>query len=307
MIAAELTDYGDPSRFRIAEVAEPVPAAGEIRVKIAAAGVNPVDVKLRRGYLKDWMPLVFPARIGGDVAGTVDAVGAGVTEFRVGDRVMGMINPMANGAYAQKVVFAAASFAIVPDSLDLVAAAALPTGALTGTQLIERAIHPAARSKGLVSGAAGSVGRAAVFAALDAGAVVYAGVRGSAFAASRDLPVAGIVDLADQNALAAAGPFDFVADTVGGAVAENLFAYVKADGIVASIAVPPPNPPAGSTQRFVSLIVSFDRPRLEQFARELASKHRRMPIAHRLALAEVARAHELMENGSVGGKILLLP
>ena len=77
------------------------------------------------------------------MAGTVDAVGAGVTEFRVGDRVMGMINPMANGAYAQKVVFpAAASFAIVPDSLDLVAAAALPTGALTGTQLIERAIHP---------------------------------------------------------------------------------------------------------------------------------------------------------------------
>jgi len=307
MLAAELTDYGDPSRFRIAEVAEPMPGAGEIRVRIAAAAVNPVDVKLRRGYLKDWMPLVFPARIGGDVAGTVDAVGAGVTEFRVGDRVMGMINPMANGAYAQKVVFAAASFAIVPDSLDLVAAAALPTGALTGTQLIERAIHPAARSKGLVSGAAGSVGRAAVFAALDAGAVVYAGVRGSAFAASRDLPVAGIVDLADQNALAAAGPFDFIADTVGGAVAENLFAHVKADGIVASIAVPPPNPPAGSSQRFVSLIVSFDRPRLEQFARELAAKTRRMPIAQRLPLAEVARAHELMERGSVGGKILLLP
>jgi NADPH:quinone reductase-like Zn-dependent oxidoreductase len=307
MKAAELTDYGNPDRFRIVEVAEPVPGPGEIRVTIAAAAVNPVDVKLRRGYLKEWMPLVFPARIGGDVAGTVDAVGAGVTEFSVGDRVMGMINPMANGAYAQKVVFAAASFAIVPGAVELVDAAALPTGALTGTQLVERAIHPAARSKGLVTGAAGSVGRAAVFAALDAGATVFAGVRGSASDACRDLPVAGVIDLADQTALAAAGPFDFVADTVGGTVAESLFAHVKADGIVASIAVPPPNPPVGSTQRFVSLIVSFDRPRLEQFARELATRNRRMPIAHRLPLAEVARAHELMERGGVGGKILLIP
>jgi NADPH:quinone reductase-like Zn-dependent oxidoreductase len=269
--------------------------------------VNPVDVKLRRGYLKAWMPLVFPARIGGDFAGTVDAIGEGVPGFKIGERVMAMINPMANGAYAEMVVAPAGAFAIVPAGLDLVDAAALPTGAMTGTQLVEHAIKPAARTKGLVTGAAGSVGRAAVFAAIDAGAEVYAGVRSSAFDACRDLPVAGVIDLGDEKAIAAAGPFDFVADTVGGSVAENLFAHVKPAGVVASVAVPPPNPPPGSTQRFVSLIVSFDRARLEQFARELASKNRRMPIAHRVPLAEVARAHELMERGGVGGKIVLIP
>jgi NADPH:quinone reductase-like Zn-dependent oxidoreductase len=307
MQAAELAEYGDPHLFRIVSVPEPTPGPGEIRVKVAAAAVNPVDVKLRRGYLKAWMPLAFPARIGGDLSGTVDAIGDGVHAFKVGDRVMGMINPSANGAYAAKVVAAAGSFALVPSTLDLVDAGAVPSGALTGTQLVEKAIKPVAGAKGLVTGAAGSVGRAAVYAALDAGAEVYAGVRASAFGACRDLPVAGLIDLADDDALAAAGPFDFVADTIGGAVAEKLFAHVKPAGVVASVAVPPPNPPAGSTQRFESLIVSFDRARLEQFARDVASKRRRVPVAHRLALGEVARAHELMERGGVGGKLLLLP
>ena len=291
----------------VVDVVEPVPGPGEVRVEVAAAAVNPVDVKLRRGYLKAWMPLAFPARIGGDFAGTVDAVGDGVQGFRVGDRVMGMINPMANGAYAEKVVAPVGALTLVPSTLDLVEAGALPSGALTGTQLIERAIAPAPRSKGLVTGAAGSVGRAAVFAALDAGAEVYAGVRAAAVGACKDLPVAGIIDLADPKAIAAAGPFDFVADTVGGAVAEALFAHVRADGIVASVVVPPPNPPRESTQRFVSLIVSFDGPRLEQFVRDLAGRNRRMPIAHRIPLTDVARAHELMERGGVGGKIVLIP
>jgi NADPH2:quinone reductase len=264
-------------------------------------------VKARRGYLNDWMPLVFPARLGGDVAGTVDAVGAGVTGFQVGDRVMGMINPMANGAYAEKVVFYAAAFAKIPEGMDLIAAAALPTGVMTGVQMIEKGIIPRAGSKGLVTGAGGSTGRAAVLAALDAGAIVYAGVRGSSRDAVADLPVAGIIDLSDEAALAAAGPFDFMADTVGGAVAEGLFKHLTPHGIVCSIAVPPPNPPPGSTQRFSSLIVSFDRPRLERFARGIVAGGHGMTVAHTLPLSKVAVAHGLMEQGGVGGKIVLVP
>lgn len=307
MKAAQLHDYGSPDSFHIEDVLEPTPGPGEIRVKVAAAAVNPVDVKARRGYLKEWMPLFFPARLGGDVAGVVDAVGQGVAHFRVGDRVMGMINPMANGAYAEKVVSLAGAFVPIPDTLDLIAAAAVPTGVLTGTQLIEQAINPKPGSKGLVTGAGGSTGRAAVLAALDAGAIVYAGIRASSRAAVKDLPVAGVIDLSDAHALAAVGPFDFLADTVGGETAEHLFVHVKPDGVVASTAFPPPNPPPDSTQRFTSLIVRFDGPRLERFARELATKNREMPVAHRLPLSEVAKAHELMERGGVGGKVVLIP
>jgi NADPH:quinone reductase-like Zn-dependent oxidoreductase len=307
MRAALLDDYGGPELFRIGTAPEPAPGPGEIRVRVMGAAVNPVDVKSRRGLLKGWMPLAFPACLGGDVAGVVDAVGPGVADFAIGDRVMGMINPMANGAYCEKVVFAAGSFARVPDGLDLIDAAALPTGVMTGLQLVEQAIGPAAGAKGLVTGAGGSTGRAAILAALDAGAIVYAGVRDSSRDAARDLPVAGVIDLTDEAALAAAGPFDFLADTVGGDTAESLFAHVKPRGVVASIAVPPPDPPPGATQRFTALVVRFDRARLERFARTMLATGRRMPVARILPLTEVAQAHRLMEQGGVGGKIVLVP
>ncbi len=307
MSAAQIHSYGGPEQFRIEQVPEPQPGPGEIRIRISAAAVNPVDIKSRRGVLKDWMPLTFPARLGGDVAGIVDAIGDGVTKFQVGDRVMGMVNPMSNGAYAEKIAFYAAAFTHVPSTLGLIEAAALPTGVLTGTQLIEQAIQPKPGAIGLVTGAGGSSGRAAVLAALDAGAVVYAGVRASSRDAVSDLPIAGVIDLSDEAALCAAGPFDFVADTVGGETAERLFMHVKPQGVVASTAFPPPNPPSGSTQRFISLIVSFDGARLEKFARDLSEKKRTMPIAHKFPLAEVSKAHALMEQGGVGGKIVLIP
>jgi NADPH:quinone reductase-like Zn-dependent oxidoreductase len=307
MKAANLHAYGDPTSFRIDEVPEPPVGPGQLRVKVAGAGVNPADVKMRKGWLKDFMPLDLPARIGSDVAGVVEAVGAGVTAFKPGDRVMGMISPMGQGAYGEKVVFDAAAFVRVPEGFDLVNAAALPTGVLTGVQLVEKGIAPRAGDVGLVLGAAGSTGRAAVLAAVDAGAKVYAVVRAAARGAIKDLPVAGVVDAEDAAALRALGPLDFLADTVGGETAERLFAYLKPEARVASIAFPPPNPPVGSTQRFSSLIVSFDGPRLERFTRDLIEKKRSMPVAHRIPLAEVVRAHELMDKGNVGGKIVLVP
>jgi len=306
MKAAEIHAFGGPEEFRIDTVPEPVPGPCEIRVRVAGAGVNPVDVKARRGYLNEWMPMTFPARLGGDVAGIVDAVGPGVTGFAVGDRVMGMVNPMANGAYAEKLAFYASSFAKVPEGMDLVDAAALPTGVLTGLQLIEKAVVPRAGQKGLVTGAGGSTGRAAVLAALEVGAIVYAGVRGSNRDAVADLPVAGVIDLADEAALKAAGPCDFIADTIG-PEAGKLFAHVVPYGTVATIAVPGPTPPADSTQRFSSLIVIFDRERLERFARDQVAGRHRMPVAHRLPLSKVTVAHGLMEQGGVGGKIVLIP
>jgi len=307
MRAALLHGYGDAAQFRLEDVPLPQPGPGQIRLRVAAAAVNPVDIKARRGELQAWMPLSFPARLGGDVSGIVEAVGAGVTALRTGDRVMGMINPLADGAYAQQLVAPAAAFVRVPEGLDLVDAAALPTGVLTGTQLVERGIRPLPGMRGLVTGAAGSSGRAALFAALDAGAEVWAGIRGAAPPSLAELPLAGLVDLSDAVAVAATGPFDFLADTVGGALAEALFARVRPQGRVASTAFPPPEPPAGSTQRYSALVVRFDGPRLERFARELLSRGRQMPVALRLPLAQVAEAHRRMEQGGVGGKILLLP
>src|SRR5581483_8009613 len=151
MRAALLHGYGSADLFRMATVPEPVPGPGQIRVRVAGAGVNPVDIKARREELP-WLPLTFPARLGGDVAGIVDAIGEGVTDFKIGDRVMGMLNPTIDGAYAEKTVFHAERFAHVPADLDLIDAAALPIGVLTGVQLIEHCLGNIAGKKILVTG-----------------------------------------------------------------------------------------------------------------------------------------------------------
>ncbi|MGH6696124.1 alcohol dehydrogenase catalytic domain-containing protein [Sphingopyxis sp.] len=307
MTVVELIGYGGPDQFRVATAPKAAPGSGELRIRVAGAAVNPVDLKARSGLLHDFVPLAFPAQLGGDVSGVVEAVGDNVAQFAIGDRVAGMINPFANGGYASHIIAPESAFAKVPDTIDLAAAAAAPTGVLTGTQLVEIGIRPRAGDRILVTGAGGSTGRAAVMAALDAGATVFAGVRPDSRAAIADLAVTATIDLADEAALASAGPFDAVADTVGGDIARRLFAHLKPDGILASIAVPPPEPPAHSTQRFCSFTVAFDRMRLEQFFREWAVGNRRIPIAHRLPLSKVADAHRLMECGGVGGKIVLIP
>jgi NADPH2:quinone reductase len=306
MRAALLSGYGDVEAFYLDDVPMPVPQAGEVRVRVVAAAINPVDVKLRRGLLREWMPLDFPARLGGDISGIVDAVGEGVRAFAPGDRVAGMLDPARDGGYGEYTLVRETMLVKVPAALDLAAASALPTGVLTGTQLIEEGIKPRAGDRVLVTGAGGSVGRAAVFALLDAKAIPIAGVRASGHAAVADLGI-DVVNIADDAAMQALAPFDAIADTVGGNAVERLFGLVKANGTIASVAVPGPVPPAGSSQRLCALIVRFDADRLAGFMQDLTNKHRTMPIAQAFPLSDVAAAHRRMEAGGVGGKIILLP
>jgi len=305
--AARIAAYGGPDAFSIDTVPEPIPGPGEVLIKVAAAAVNPVDVKLRKGSFAMFMPLQFPAQLGGDVSGTVEALGEGVTAFKAGDRVMGMINPMQDGAYAEKIVAPAAAFVAVPDGLDLVDAGALPMGALTGIQLIELGTKAKPGQRILVTGANGSVGRAAVYTAAQAGALVVAGVRGHAKGALAGLPIADVVDIGDAEEVAAAGPYDAIADTVGDRLAERLTKYVRSGGVLASVVSPPPLPPADSPVTSAPVWVSFDGPRLTRFVEDYIRNGWSMPVAHRFKLADVAKAHAEMEAGGVGGKILLVP
>lgn len=302
-----LKDYGGVENFYSTEVELPELAEGQVRIAVAAAAVNPVDVKARLGWLRDYVPLQFPARLGGDVSGMIEAVGPNVQGFAVGDRVVGMLNPFSEGSYASRVNAHVATLAHVPDKVGLVEAAATPTGVLTGIQLIEKGIQPSTGDKILIAGAAGSTGRAAVQAALDAGATVYAGVRPTSCQSVSDLPIAGVIDLANDSELDANGPFDAIADTVGGAPISRLYPWLKPDGIVASIAVPPADAPSIPTQRHKTLTVEFDRGRLERYLSDVALGRIRIAIADRLPLAKAGEAHARMEAGGVGGKLLLLP
>lgn len=304
MKCASLHDYGNAEQFRIEDVEAPQPAPGQVLVKVAGAAVNPVDSKLRQGFLKDWMPLNFPSVLGGDFSGTIIAVGQGVSESRIGERVMGMVNADGGGAYAEQMVVEAAQAVPVPESVDLVDAAALPMGVMTGYQLIEEGLDVQIGEVVLVTGAGGSVGRAAVYAAAERGAKVIAGVRSKPLT-----PVAGAtatVDLSDDAAVAAAGPFDCVADTSGGASAEAMFVHLRPGGRFASVVFPQPMAPDGAGE-VIAVIVNQDASRLSRFASALASGKAELPAPERFPLANVADAHRRLDAGGAGRKLVLTP
>src|ERR1700677_2575634 len=173
MKAVVLHEYGAPNKLRYEDVPDPMPKDDQILVRLAATSVNPIDYKLRSGAAKGHFPLEFPAILGRDIAGIVRTVGARVTGIKPGDKVIAL----GNKAYAELVVVNAADVAHLPATLDLVKAAALPLATTTGGQLIVVGTKIQSGQTVLITGAVGSVGRAAVWTAKKAGAIVIAGVR----------------------------------------------------------------------------------------------------------------------------------
>ena len=171
MKAIVVHQYGGPEVLKFEDYPDPVPGAGEVLVRVAAASVNPIDYKRRAGLTNDYYPIHFPGLIGVDMAGTVVKIGPGVEGFSVGDQVFAM----ADNTYAELCVVKAAILAKVPKGLDLIQAAALPLVTMTGNQLLSATGIKAGQTV-MVVGAVGNVGRSAVFTAKERGATVIAGV-----------------------------------------------------------------------------------------------------------------------------------
>ncbi len=301
MKAVVLPGYGGVEALELRDVLEPAePGPGRIKVRVAAASINPIDWKLRSGAYQAYIPLELPAVLGKDASGTVVAVGPGVTAFRVGARVLGL----SNRAYAEVVESPAEGWAPLPEGMDLPDAAALPLVLLTGAQLIEEGVQPAAGDVVLVTGATGSTGRAAVFVARARGAKVYAGVRGAHRAEAEKLGAAGVVALDDGADLDRLPRLDALADTVGGETTQMLLGKLKPGGTIGSIV----GEPAGAKERgFVvrSFLSHADSKRLAELAVAVAQGELTIPIAKRFPLAEAGAAQALAEKGA-GGKVLLV-
>jgi NADPH:quinone reductase-like Zn-dependent oxidoreductase len=174
MKAIRLYEYGPPENLKYEEdVPAPVLTANAVLIEAAAASINPIDWKVRSGARQKDFPLRLPAILGRDVSGIVRAVGAEVRNFNVGDRVIAL----SDATYAQFVAVDAAVVTHLPDGVDLVDAAAIPLVTLTGDQLVRLATRAGPGQTIVVSGALGSVGRAAVHTATKMGARVIAAVR----------------------------------------------------------------------------------------------------------------------------------
>jgi NADPH:quinone reductase-like Zn-dependent oxidoreductase len=290
MKAIVVHEYGGPEVLKFEEYPDPVPGPGEVLVRVAAASVNPIDYKRRAGLTKDFYPLKFPGLIGVDVSGTVVKIGQGAEGFSLGDQVFAM----ADNTYAELCVVNAA-----------VLAAALPLVTTTGNQLL-LATEVKAGQTVLVVGAAGSVGRSAVFTAKERGATVIAGVLKRQMDGAKSVGADQFIATDDDTAIANLPPLDAVADTVGGKTAEKLIARVKPGGVFASVVGAPHNAAKYPSVKVATVFSKFDRKTLEFMAEAVRDGKLVIPISEKLPLSEAAEAQATAEKGSIG-KILLLP
>ena len=295
MKAVLLHGYGDVSRLSYEDAPMPVPAAGEVLVKTIAVSINPIDWKLRRGDLREMMPLAFPAILGRDLSGEVVALGEGVSSLKVGERVFGLVNR----TYAEYVVCKPEELAKIPETLDAVEAAALPLVLLTGAQVIELGIRPRSGEIILVTGAIGGVGRTAVHVAKQHGAHVIAGVRASQRADAERLGADRVIALGDVNEVGSLPQLDAVADMVGHETIDRILPHIRKNGVLATVVGAPPAA-EGRDLRVVPIWARPDSVRLEELGREVARGLFSIPISKRLKLAQIREAQQLAENGASG-------
>lgn len=301
MKAAVIHAYGSPDELKFEDMPDPSPGPGEVLIRTAATSINPLDVKMRSGAVKEYFPVSFPAILGWDVSGTVEEVGPGVKNFTKGDKVFGQTAQ----ADATMCVVKGADLARVPDGMDLVSVAALPTVTTTGAELAALALEGKKGGTLLVTGAAGNVGRSAVFVAKEKGATVIAGVRKGQIEEARALGADRILALDDETALAGLELLDAIADTVNGPTATKLIGKLKQGGVFASVLSAPTNAAEYPSIAVKTMQVKADPKVLLHMAEAVRSGKLAIPLGQRFALKDANKAHAAAEK-SAAGKILLV-
>jgi NADPH:quinone reductase-like Zn-dependent oxidoreductase len=305
MKAVVLHEYGGPEKLKFEDnVPEPQVSGNTVLIAATAASVNPIDWKLRSGMLQKNIPLLLPAILGRDVSGIVRQVGANVKHFKAGDRVLALTNK----TYAELVAVEDSDVTHLPDGVDLADAAAIPLISLTGDQLVRLATNVQKGQVVLVTGALGSVGRAAVHTAKKIGAQVIAGVRGRELEAARSLGVSGVLAIDDDQAIESFPLVDAIADTVGGDVVAKLIARIKPNGSLGYTTMLPEGAEARNpTVKTARVQAKPDPSKVREFADDVRDGKFVLPIGRRMPLRDAAEAHVLGEKGGIGKILLLAP
>ncbi|NJA60121.1 NADP-dependent oxidoreductase [Streptomyces sp. NEAU-H3] len=306
MLALHQTALGTPDVLRLTEVPRPVPGPGQLLVAVRAAGLNPTDFKHRSQRL--FLPPP-PFTLGWDVSGTVVATGYGVTLFRPGDDVFGMLPyPHGAGSHAEYVTGPARAFAAKPAGIDHVQAAALPLAALTAWQALVDTAALRAGQRVLVHAAAGGVGHLAVQLAKERGAHVTGTASAPKHDFLRALGADACVDYRTEDFTAAEEPYDVVLDPIGGETATRSVGVLRPGGALVSLVPGAPDTPAAAEKagvRAVTLLVEHDHAGMRALAGLAADGRLRAHVSGTFPLAEGARAHAQGETGRTTGKLVL--
>lgn len=286
----------------------PSPGPGEVLVRVAAAGVNPVDAKTRAGggATRFLGPDAFPWVPGWDLAGTVVAAGFGVARFGVGDRVFGTVGfPRAAGAYAEYAVAHVSQLSRSPRSLDDAGAAALAMGGLTAWQALVDAGGLETNQRVLITAAAGGVGHLAVQMAADLGAHTIALASPENVDFVRGLGAYEVLDRSDPDWAAGVEPVDLVLDGHGGPARGPALRTLRPGGTIVTLPTSGDREPAPEGVLDPTVFVAPDGLELQLLTGSVERGALRPHVSETLPLEDAARAHELIESGATRGKIVL--
>jgi NADPH:quinone reductase-like Zn-dependent oxidoreductase len=311
--AAVMREHGGPDVLELQEVKRPEAYPTEVLVRVAAAGINPVDWKMRKApYLPEIQgdpPLV----LGWDVAGTVEDVGGGVTRFEPGDRVFGMPwFPRLARAYAEYVTAPSRQLARTPDALTDQQAAGLPLAGLTAWQSLVDTAEVEEGDRVLIHAAAGGVGHLAVQIATARGAHVVGTARAEKHDFLRELGVDQPIDYTEQDFEEVVSEVDVVLDLVGTEeYGLRSLQTLREGGLLLTIPAGVSDAVAAAakeqSKRVTGILVEPDHGGLEALASLADQGKLKVEIEETFPLARVAEAHEHLESGRARGKVVLIP
>jgi NADPH:quinone reductase-like Zn-dependent oxidoreductase len=302
MKAIRIHQFGDANTLQLEDAPNINVADDQLLVRVRAAGVNPIDWKIRQGYMKDMMRTDFPLTIGQDFAGEVADKGKSVTQFAKGDRVFGF----AQGTYAEFAAAPASTVAKIPDGVDFATAAALPTAGLTALQIIRDFVRAKPGMTILIHGAAGGVGSFASQIAKNSGARVIGTATGDDIQYLKSIGVDEVIDYRRERFEDKVHDVDAVVDLVGGDTAARSYGVVKRGGVLVSTVQAPDEAAAQRAgiraERIVMKRNSADLAELAQLVAKGAVKPR---MDKTLSLSQAKEAQELSEKGKAEGKVIL--
>jgi NADPH:quinone reductase-like Zn-dependent oxidoreductase len=305
MNAVLLINHGGPEMLRYGEAPDPIAGPGDVVVDIHAASVNAADYKVRLGGGRYSLSR-FPHILGRDFSGVVSTLGAGVTDFTVGDAVFGVTDQGIEGAYAEKIAIKAAIIAKKPDRLSHVEAAALGLTSLTALTAIEDTAHLKAGQTILIQGGAGGVAGFAVQLCKYLGATVITTASASNHPYVRSLGADRVIDYNAQDFTAIGSICDVVFDTVGGDVRAGCYAVLKPNGKLVWIAPAPEGyRPSRTDIETLRPNVIRDRAHLERMLALFDADAVWPPTIVRYRLADAAEAHGVSEARHLQGKLVL--
>jgi len=306
MKAIRIHNYGGPDVLKYEDAPRPKPQAGEVLVRVHAAGVNPIDWKVREGEMKDFWPHKFPLILGWDLSGVVEELGRGVSRFKIGDEVYGLPDPTRKGAYADFIAARESEFSLKPKSLHHIRAGAVPLAALTAWQSLFDTGQLQPDQRVLIHAGSGGVGHFAVQLAKWKGAYFFATASTKNQDLLRKLGVDEPIDYTQQRFEDVARNIDIVLDTIGGDTQERSWSVLKKGGVLVSLVQPPSEEKAEELGVRAALLGA--QPNGAQLAEiaKIIDLGKVTPVINRiLPLGEARRAHELSQSGHTHGKIVL--